>query len=440
MRRVAIVSPYFPPSTLAGVHRARLLARHLPAFGWEPVVFCVDERFHEETLDPGLARLVPADTRLVKCGAWSSRWLRPLGIGDLSLRGFFAIRRALYAFLEWEGADALLITTGPYYTALLGPSVKERFGIPFVLDFQDPWVSRWGATLPVWSKGGLAHRLATLLEPRAVRAADHVVSVSEGANTELRERYPYLRGDDMSASPIGGDPADFNWLRHQPPANQTVKLEEGAVNLCYVGTFLPRAGRIVDALLGAAAALRQRRPDLANRLRLIFVGTSNQPDGAGDFRVRDRAGRAGVGDLVQETPQRVSYLEALSILARADGILLLGSDEPHYTASKIYPAILSGRPTLGIFHAASSACRVLRECGGAIVIDFADPGDLARRTGDIAHGLETLIDTPERLPPRNPEAFEPYTARHVAGEFAAIFERVCDVAGNGRRNAQSAHR
>jgi hypothetical protein len=440
MRRAAIVSPYFPPSTLAGVHRARLLARHLPAFGWEPVVFCVHERLHEETLDPGLASLVPVDTRLVKCGAWSSRWLRPLGIGDLSLRGFFPIRRALYGFLEREGADALLITTGPYFTALLGPEAKGRFGVPFVLDFQDPWVSRWGASLPRWSKGGLSHRLATLLEPRAVRAADHIVSVSDGANAELRERYPRVRGDDMSAIPIGGDPADFDWLRHQPPANQTVKLEEGAVNLCYVGTFLPRAGPVVDALFSAAAALRHRRPDLAGRLRLVFVGTSNQPDGACDSGVRDRAEIAGVGDLVQETPQRVSYLEALSLLARADGILLLGSDEPHYTASKIYPAILSGRPTLGIFHAASSACRVLRECGGAIVIDFSDLDGLARRTGDIAHGLETLIEAPERLPPRSPEAFEPYTARHVAGELAAIFDRVCDLAGNARRTARSARR
>ena len=37
-RTCLIVSPYFPPSSLAGVHRARLISRHLPAFGWEPVL------------------------------------------------------------------------------------------------------------------------------------------------------------------------------------------------------------------------------------------------------------------------------------------------------------------------------------------------------------------------------------------------------------------
>ena len=36
MRRCLITSPHFPPSTVAGVHRARHLAKHLPAHGWAP--------------------------------------------------------------------------------------------------------------------------------------------------------------------------------------------------------------------------------------------------------------------------------------------------------------------------------------------------------------------------------------------------------------------
>ena len=48
LREMVLVSPYFPPSTLAGVHRARHLAKHLPAWGWKPIVLCVDEAFHEQ--------------------------------------------------------------------------------------------------------------------------------------------------------------------------------------------------------------------------------------------------------------------------------------------------------------------------------------------------------------------------------------------------------
>ena len=54
--RVALIlSPYFPPSTLAGVHRARHLAKHLPTGGWLPIVLCVDEASHEERLEPALS-------------------------------------------------------------------------------------------------------------------------------------------------------------------------------------------------------------------------------------------------------------------------------------------------------------------------------------------------------------------------------------------------
>ena len=44
------------------------------------------------------------------------------------------------------------------------------------------------------------------------------------------------------------------------------------------------------------------------------------------------------------------YLEAIGVLARSDGITLIGSDEPHYTPSKIYPGLMAGRPFISLFH------------------------------------------------------------------------------------------
>ena len=42
MKRVALVSGHFAPSNLVGAHRARLWSRHLPEFGWEPIVVTGD--------------------------------------------------------------------------------------------------------------------------------------------------------------------------------------------------------------------------------------------------------------------------------------------------------------------------------------------------------------------------------------------------------------
>jgi len=62
-------------------------------------------------------------------------------------------------------------------------------------------------------------------------------------------------------------------------------------------------------------------------------------------------------------PGRIDYLDALTVLTRASGIVLLGTSEPHYTASKLYPALLARRPILALFHNASSVVSILKAIG-----------------------------------------------------------------------------
>ena len=38
MRRVLMIVPFFPPMAGGGVHRPLAFARHLPRYGWRPVV------------------------------------------------------------------------------------------------------------------------------------------------------------------------------------------------------------------------------------------------------------------------------------------------------------------------------------------------------------------------------------------------------------------
>jgi glycosyltransferase involved in cell wall biosynthesis len=423
-RTVIIVSPYFPPSTLAGVHRARHLAKHLPAAGWWPIVLCVDDAFHEERLDPGLAALVPASVEIVKTTAVSASFTRPIGLGEISLRAWRPLWRTLQHLLETRPIKAVLITGSPYYPMLFAARIKRQYGVPVVLDFQDPWVSAYAATRTRWSKDGISHRLAVALEPRAVRAADMITSVSQTQNDEMAARYPWLATSIMAAIPIGGDPDDFDALRAHPPAHRQVKLDPAMINLSYVGTFLPRAEPLARTLFKALARLRESKPELAARLRFHFVGTSNQPNGHGLFRISPIATEAGVGDLVVETPQRVPFLEALSLLANSDGLLLIGSDEPHYTASKIYPALMSSRPFLSLFHRASSAHAILSAAGGGICHSFETPAELAALESVLVMSLRELASAPQSLVPRNQAAYAPFEARETARAFATLFDKL----------------
>lgn len=429
MQNVVIVTPHFPPATLAGVHRARHLAKHLPAFGWRPIVVRADERHYTEALDPALAVLVPSYVEQVKTPAFSAKLARAVGIGDVGLRGFIGFRAALDALAKAEPIDAVLITGSPFYPLLLARHVQEKWGIPVILDFQDPWVSAEGARRPRWTKGWAAHRLAVALEPKALRYADFITSVSERQNDEMAERYPFIERSRMAAIPIGGDPDDFIFLRQSLPKDPHVQLRLGLKHFIYVGAFLPRAEPLVRILFRALAALRAERPGIASTIKLTFVGTSNQPSGIGGGRVKPIAEAEGVGELVEEHAPRVPFFEALSLLSNADGLMMIGSDEPHYTASKIYPNLMAARPYLSIFHEASSAHAILSSAGGGAAFSFNGDAELKALEHPIKSALAKLIDAPEAFGKPDPAAIAPYTANAVAGQFADVLTRVVQARG-----------
>lgn len=420
---VLVLSPHFPPSTVAGVHRARHLAKHLPAHGWRPIVVRADERSYTEPGDPALAELVPADLEQARTSALPARLCRLVGVGDIGLRALPYFRSAIGRLIVAERPRLVFITGAPFYPMLLARGITSRFGLPVVLDFQDPWVSAHGATHSGISKAALAHRLAEALEPLAVRRAAFVTSVSQLQNEEMAARYPWLDRERMAAIPIGGDPDDFAALRKVPVAGAPL-LDPSMINFSYVGTLLPRAAPLFRQLFQALAQVRREAPDLARRLRFNFVGTSNHPGVAAGPRVLPLATQAGVADLVWELPRRLPYLEALSVLANSDVVLLIGSDEPHYTASKIYPALMSGRPYLSLFHSASSAHHILTAAGGGRAVAFADARELEASAPLLADATRVLATTPQEIGEVRPEAVEPYLARAIAGRFAGVFDKV----------------
>ncbi len=423
-RSVVILSPYFPPSTLAGVHRSRLLAKQLPRHGWEPIILCVGEAFHEQRLDPGLAALVPEDREVIKVSALPIGLTRPFGLGEISLRAWRSLRQKLFQILSMREIDAVLITGSPFYPMLFAPEIKKRFGVPVVLDFQDPWVSAWGGQQKLSTKAGVVHRLATWLEPKALRAADFITSVSDNQNVEMATRYPWLKRSNMAAIPIGGDPEDFDYLRRRKVGSVSMHLEPERVNLSFVGTFMPRTGEPMRALFRGLRSLINEAPELVERLRLNFIGTSNQPNIQTKPSVMPIASEIGVADYVREVPQRVPYLEALSILARSDGILLIGSDEPHYTASKIYPALMSGTPYLSLFRSQSSAHTILSAAGGGVALSFGSPEALAGLVPALANGLKQFSTDSAVFGHVDPAAYAAYEASAVAEQYAKIFHDI----------------
>ena len=432
MRRVLMVSPHFPPDSSAASHRVRLLAPYLEDAGWSPTVVTLERSAYEGRLDPGLEALVPASLRVVRAPAWRAGVTRRVGLGDLGLRAFTGLRRTCHALLAGERFDALFITVYPVYPALLGAELKAAHGVPFVLDYQDPWVGAWGQSVgggaggaPDW-KSRASRRLGTWLEPKAVAAADALVAVSQGTIDGIVERMPAAAHLPHGVVPLGFEPADFASLRARPPLAPHFDPADGLVHLCYVGTLLPTGSGTLRLLLSALDRARREDPAAA-RLRLHFFGTSNQSDSAVD-RVLPLARECGVADAVSEAPGRLDYLDALSVLTHASGILLLGSSDRHYTASKLYPALLAQRPILALFHEASSVVSILGAAASepsVRVVAYGDGPPDQMRVGETAGHLRALARAPVYHPADvSLDRLAGVSARHLARQLAAVFDQV----------------
>jgi hypothetical protein len=446
-RRVLMVSPHFPPDTSAGTHRVRLFASYLHEFGWEPTVLSVDPAGYEGRLDPDLARLVPERVRVIRTRAWSPGVTRRLGIGDLGLRALTALRRESDRLMTAERFDALFITIYPTYPAMLGPILKRRHHVPFVLDYQDPWVSAWGLEVGPGPNGTpdarsrLTRAIAERIEPRVVRAADALTAVSARTYEDVLARVADARPRACAAIPLGFDERDLDALQRAPRANTWFDEGDGRVHICYVGTVLPKGFDVLRTVLAALAHLRARAPHVYARMRLHFVGTSNQRAAAADPRVLPAARAAGVEDIVTEAPPRLDYLDALHVQTRADALLLLGSSEPHYTPSKVFPALLARRPILAFYHSASSVVDVLRQPSvDARVFTFDDAAPLSARIDEIAAAFAALVESGAgRAPTSHGDGLQAWSARALTGRLAAVLDSVSPASAGASARPASAN-
>lgn len=121
----------------------------------------------------------------------------------------------------------------------------------------------------------------------------------------------------------------------------------------------------------------------------------------------------------------MTELEALNVLIPSDGLLVLGSDEPRYTASRIFPKLLAQRPLLGLYHTASSVCSIAMVTAGVVVITHDHTRLPQSRVSQIADLLGQWLERGRAtdLPGRD-TLLQNNLSGNVARGFAVVFDRV----------------
>ncbi len=388
-------------------------------------------------MDPMLGTTVPADVSVCRVRTVPARLTRAIGLGSLAVRALPYLWHAGNRLLangnrlRQTPFDLVYFSTTQFPVMILGPAWKRKFHVPYVVDFQDPWLSDYyerSGTAPPGGKvrHSLSRKLAANLEPRVMRDVSEVISVSPAYVKTLTERYPQLDPDQFTVLPFGAPKRDFEMLQSLGVMQQVFDRSDGKQHWVYVGAAGKIMAPALRLLFSAMQRLRDAAPAEWQKLRLHFVGTSYAPVGRAEKTVEPIAQEFGIAHLVEERTERVGYFEALQTLVAADGLLVIGSDSPAYTPSKIYPYVLARRPLLAVLHRDSPAAEMLRRCRAGHVVAFTRED--GRSSGPLRSAVEALEQTRRdiesgNVPDVDWQEFSQYTAREMTRKQCEVFDR-----------------
>ena len=261
MKKVLIITYYWPPSGGAGVQRWLKMAKYLPEFGWEPVVLTVDTLHASYPVsDAGLMNDVSPELEIIRTKSFEplklygklfgrkkipysgfsnvqtdnllsrlTRWVRGnLFIPD-ARKGWnpYALKAALNRIAQNDIQH--IITTGPpHSTHLIGQAIKKQFpDIKWIADFRDPWTDIYYYRQLLHSH--YSARQDKRMESNVLREADLVVSVCASNKTLLATKLPSSAQLKLVEVTNGFDPDDFQNLAISDPNKRFV--------IAYTGTL-----------------------------------------------------------------------------------------------------------------------------------------------------------------------------------------------------------
>lgn len=449
-----VVAYNFPPVAGTGIERTLKHVTYLPDHGWRPVVVAPANPAYR-LVDPASVALIPPGTEVHRAPtlepAHARLLLRRMLRGDASaggkvgeaeaetaigrgggtrgLRGllnaawariipalFFPDEQLLWApsaaMVSWrtqrrDPVDLLYSSAPPFSTHLAAGLLRRQIGIPWVADFRDPWIGNSFAR-PL---GAPHRRLQASLERWMVSRADRSVFATERMLDRYASRYPAL-ADRFVVIPNGYDLGDLESARMAAEA----PAGDGLFHLVYAGSLY--GADELALLLDGVELLRQRRPELSNRLRVELIGWLNAENQALAARRLPR---------LKPLVRHVDFMprnEALARVARADAGLLLMAHAPgrdQVVGSKLYEYIGLDKPVLAVTPPGEA-----RD-----TLDELDWGVLANPDPEgVAEGLERIMasGTPDRLA----DSERRYERRTLTTRLAKLLDEVAgEQAGGG---------
>jgi hypothetical protein len=380
LKRVLILTYYWPPGSGPGVQRWLKFCKFLPEFGWQPTVITVEKGSYPN-IDESLLDDIPDELEVIKTKTFEPFALYNLlrgkkgnsvevGMGsikgDTSLLSKIAnyVRANLFipdARLGWnrysysaairsirKNRPDLIITTGPpHSTHLVGEQLKADFNIPWIADFRDPWTTIYYNSFLNRTEGSKQKDKA--FEDRVLSKADHIITATPGMQAEFESR-----AKSISCIANGYDESDFSTETREQHSEKFI--------LSYVGNL--KSNQNVESLWKAIWELNKDE-NFSAKFELNLTGNV-------DNTVLKSIENAGIKHLVNLEPF-VAHQEAIERMRRSHLLLLpipKTQDSKVILTGKIFEYLASDRPILAIGPTDGNAAEILTCTGKNSMIAY----------------------------------------------------------------------
>lgn len=381
MKKVLIITYYWPPAGGPGVQRWLKFVKYLPEFGIKPVVF-IPQNANYPTLDKDLASEVSQDLEILKLPItepykWasyfsknktksiSSGMIKPenkQGLTErllLYIRGNFFIPDARVGWVEpsvnflskylKNNTIETVITTGPPHSLhLIGRQLKKTFEIQWIADFRDPWTTiGYHKKLKLTEKAASKHKT---LESKVLNEADRILTTSYTTKKEFEQ---------LTSKPITVITNGYDTDEHlKPPLDKKFSIS-------HIGTLL--SDRNPRILWKALKELVKENQQFRNDFQLKLVG--NVSSG-----ILETIKEFGLGEYVHTTGY-VTHSDALKFQRSSQMLLLLEIDSFETIGiipGKLFEYMAAERPIIALGPEGSDIEKILTETNTGKFFDYTE--------------------------------------------------------------------
>lgn len=430
MKRVLIITYYWPPSGGSGVQRWLKMSKYLPENGWQPVIYTADGAEYPVE-DPSLEKDVAPEAEVIRRpivepytfykkflgikkgekvkagfineGTKKNGWKESLSVW---LRGNFFIPDArcwwvkpsvkyLTGYLKEHPVDAMISTGPPHSMHLIAKALHKKFNIPWVTDFRDPWTD-----IDFYKDLKLtrcADRKHHRLENQVLTEATKVVTVGWDCAKGLENH----GAKDVVVITNGYDGFDIFNEKYQKTSRFTMS---------HIGII--GANRNPETFWQAISDIVETNGRASLQIRLI---------GQVDNSVIESIKRNKIEKFVEIIPY-IPHNQVIEEQQKSDVLLLFVNNTQNakgILTGKLFEYLASGRPILCIGPEDGDSARIMNETRTGVTIDFNDKEKMKSVILDLMAKYQD-----NQLVTKQNKAVEKYSRRNLTKEFVKILNDI----------------